>query len=144
MTILGDLTVDAPADLVWRIYSDIEHWPDWTDSVRTVRFLEGEAISVRARVEIKQPRLPLLEWVVTEVEDGRAWTWVASSLGSTTLAHHLLVPLDDSSTRVEQRIEHSGVLGRRVGALLEGQTRRYLDMEGRGLKLRCEARAAAG
>jgi hypothetical protein len=47
--------------------------------------------------------------------------------------------LDGSTTRVEQIIEQTGILGAPVGRLLRGLTRRYLAMEGAGLKHRCEA-----
>ena len=27
------IEIDAPATLVWQVFSDVERWPDWTASV---------------------------------------------------------------------------------------------------------------
>lgn len=78
----SSISIDAPADLVWEVFfTDVEHWPDWTASVTTLRGLDGAQLAVGRRFEIKQPRMPKLVWTVTELEPGTSWTWVQRSPG---------------------------------------------------------------
>ena len=95
-------------------------------------------IEVGNRFEIKQPRLPNLTWEVTEVEPGVSWTWCQRSPGATTFASHDVVPHGPERTLVRQRIHQRGPVGVVVGVLMWRLTKRYLDLEARGLKARSE------
>jgi hypothetical protein len=139
MIVQDDTTIAAPADAVWAVFTDVEAWPTWTASVTSVELVDGVPFGPTARARIKQPRFPSLVWAVTELDPGTSWTWVTRSPGATTSATHLLESLDDGRTRVTQTIEHRGVLGTLVGRLTKRLTRRYLAMEGAGLKQRVEA-----
>ena len=70
----------------------------------------------------------------------QCWTWVTHSPGATTAASHELKAIDGETTRVEQRIEQTGILGAVVGRLTRRLTRRYLAMEAAGLKELAEGR----
>lgn len=131
--------IDAPAGVVWRVFTDVERWPEWTASVTRIVPLDGPAIEVGRRFEITQPRLPKLVWEVTEVEPGRGWTWVQRSPGGTTLARHEVIAQGTDRTLVRQGIDQRGPVGTLVGALMRRTTRRYLTMEAEGLKARSEA-----
>jgi uncharacterized membrane protein len=136
----SSIEIDAPAAIVWQVFADAERWPDWTASVDRVVALDGPGIEVGQRFEIKQPRLPTVVWEVTEVDPGLSWTWRAHSPGATTLASHELVVQDDGRTLVRQRIDQRGPLGTAVGVLMRRLTRRYLDLEAKGLKAQSEQR----
>ena len=142
-TTSDEITVDAPAERVWQVYSDVERWPEWTASVSTARFEAVGPLAIGARVRIKQPRLPAVTWTVTALEPGRSWTWENRSPGATTSADHQLTPLDDGRTHVDLSIEQRGVLGRPLGWLLRRLTRRYLRLEAEGLR-RCSEERSAG
>ena len=129
----------APVEKVWAVYADVERWPDWTASVRSVELVEGDALAVGARARIDQPRLPRVTWTVTELTPGRSWTWENRSPGAHTVAWHVVTPVDSATTRVEQGIDQDGPIGGLVGRLYAGLTRRYLRMEAQGLKAACEA-----
>jgi hypothetical protein len=139
MIVQDDITIAASADAVWAVFTDVERWPAWTASVTSVELIDDLPFGPTARARIKQPRFPSLVWAVTELDPGTSWTWVTRSPGATTSATHLLQSLDDGRTRVTQTIEHRGVLGTLVGRLTKRLTRRYLAMEGAGLKQRVEA-----
>ena len=136
------IDIDAPVDVVWSVYSDVEHWPDWTASVTTVALSPAGPLAVGSRATIKQPRLPKVEWTVTALDAGREWVWENRSPGAVSVAAHSVRALDDGRTHVELWIDQRGVVGRAIGVLARRMTRRYLRMEAEGLKRQSEARAA--
>lgn len=130
--------IDAPAALVWDVFTDVERWSEWTASVTRIVALDGPGIAIGKRFEIKQPRLPKLVWEVTDVVPGQSWTWAQSSTGGTTSAVHTVSPIAEGRTAVRQELEQRGPVGGLVGRLMVGTTRRYLEMEAQGLKARSE------
>ena len=134
----SSIEIDAPAGRVWDVFVDVEHWSTWTASINVARALDGPGIEVGKRFEIRQRRFPKLVWEVTDVEPGRSWTWRQRSFGAETRATHEVVAQDPDRTLVRQRIEQRGPLGVVGGLLTRRLTRRYLDLEARGLKARSE------
>ena len=132
------IEIEAPAAAVWAVFADVERWPQWTASVDRITALDGAGLEVGTRYEIKQPRLPRLVWEVTEVAPGSGWTWRQRSPGATSLAIHEVVAMGPAQTLVRQRIEQSGPLGVVNGVLMRPLIRRYLRLEGAGLKARVE------
>ena len=134
----NSIEIDAPARLVWDVFADVERWPEWTASMKSVRPLDGPGIEVGRRFEIKQPKLPTFVWHVTEVVPGASWAWRQHSPGGTTIASHEVVSVAPERTLVRQRIDQRGPVGVVVGVLMRRLTNRYLDLEGQGLKARTE------
>ncbi len=130
--------IDAPAAVVWDVFSDVERWPEWTASVTRLAALDTRELLVGNRFEIKQPRMPKLVWEVTEVTPGTSWTWVQRSPGGLTVARHDVTPVGADRTGIHQGLEQRGPVGALVGLLMRSMTRRYLDLEAEGLKARCE------
>ena len=138
MIIESSVTIDAPASLVWEVFTDVERWPEWTASVTELVGLDGRELAVGKRFQIKQPKLPTLVWQVIDLEPGVSWTWAQWSTGGSTLAHHTLSPLPEGRTLVRQALDQRGPIGAIVGRLMRGTTRRYLAMEAQGLRDRSE------
>ncbi len=134
----SSIEIDAPPATVWAIFTDAPRWPEWTESVTSVEALDGHDLAVGNRFAIKQPGLPKVAWKVTAVAPGRSWTWTYTAPGNRTSASHELVDQGDGRTLVRQRIDQQGAIGAFVGALMRRRTRRFLDLESRGLKARCE------
>jgi uncharacterized protein YndB with AHSA1/START domain len=132
------IEVAAPVGRVWEVLTEVEGWPQWTDSVTSVRRLDEGPLAVGSRVEVSQPRIPIGTYTVTALEPGRAFSWEQRQPGSTVVAHHECTPLADGGTHVELRVVMSGVLGGLVGRLYARLTARYLVMEASGLKARAE------
>ena len=133
------IDVAASPDRVWEVLVDVERWPEWTDSVSSVRPLDPGPLTVGSRVEVSQPRIPTGTYTVTALEPGSAFTWEQRQPGSTVSAHHECAPLPDGGTRVELSVAMGGVVGGFVGRLYRRLTARYLAMEANGLKARAEA-----
>jgi uncharacterized membrane protein len=136
----SSIEIDAPAEVVWEVFTDVERWPDWTASVSRLTALDGEGLVPGRRFEIIQPKFPKLVWTVTAVDPGRSWTWTVRSFGATTHATHELVPIAGDRTMVRQRIDQQGPIGALVGRAVRGRTRRYLQLEAEGLKKTSEQR----
>jgi hypothetical protein len=97
-------------------------------------------LQVGSRVRIEQPRLPATVWTVSDLVEGERFTWTSTSPGVHTRASHRVVGTAAGS-RVTLSIDQAGVLGRWVGRLCGGLTRRYVEMEAAGLKQRSESSA---
>jgi uncharacterized membrane protein len=136
----SSIEIDAPAQTVWDVFADVERWPEWTASMERIVPLDGPAIEVGHRFEIKQPRMPNLVWEVTAVDPGVSWTWRQRSPGGTTFATHEVLPESTDRTLVRQRIDQRGPVGAAVGMLMHRMTKRYLRLEAEGLKARSEER----
>jgi uncharacterized membrane protein len=138
-----EATINAPASMVWDIYSDVEHWPDWTASIKTVKYVEGTGLELGNKAEIEQPKLPRATWTVTALTPGASWIWESRAPGVHTTAVHELEVVDANTTKVHTAIVQEGFLGAIVGRIWAKLTRTYLTMEADGLKSRSEARASA-
>lgn len=130
--------IDAPQQLVWDVFSHVERWPEWTASVTSLVGLDGSALAVGKRFAIKQPGMQKLVWKVTEVGPGSSWTWVQRSPGVHVTASHEVTALPGGRTLVRQQLDQRGVLGALVGRLMAKKTKRFLELEARGLKARSE------
>jgi len=134
----SSIEVDASMSDVWAIYADVQRWSEWTASIERVTPLDDADIEIGHRFQIKQPRFPKLVWEVTAVDPGESWTWRQRSFGSTVTASHDLIALGPDRTLVRQRIEQRGPLGVISGVFTKRLTKRYLYLEGQGLKARVE------
>jgi uncharacterized membrane protein len=113
MITTNSVRISAPAEVVWPVFSDVVGWPTWTRSVTPVEPLDGPALEPGRRFRIRQPRLPVLVWRVTDLDPGRSWTWPATGAGATTHARHRLQPDGDAVTVVTQGIDQRWAAGRR-------------------------------
>jgi uncharacterized membrane protein len=132
--------IDAPPARVYEVFSDVERWPEWTESVTSVERLDQGPLQVGSKARIKQPRLPVTVWEVTEVVEGSHFVWVATGPGTRTIGGHY-VEADGDGARAISRIEQYGPGGWLIGTLYKGLTNRYLEIESAGLKARSEKTA---
>jgi len=131
------IDIDAPAERVWAVISDVEDWPVWTPSVRSLRCLDPGPLRVGAHYRIKQPRLPTTTWIVTDLIEGESFTWTATGPGMLTSAQHRIEPTPTGS-RAFLSIDQEGIFGQFLACLMADLTHRYLSLEATGLKRRAE------
>jgi len=132
------LEIDAPPHLVWQVFTDVEHWPDWTPSVTSLVGRDGADLAVGRRFAIKQPGMSKLVWKVTEIDPGSSWTWVQRSPGVQVTARHWVSAQSGGGAVVRQQLEQRGIIGALVGRLMHKKTKRFLEQEAHGLKSRTE------
>lgn len=135
----ASVCIEAPIERVWKVFSDVEGWPEWTMSVRSASAGTDGVLRLGADVKIVQPLLSTRTYEVTAFEPGRSWTWVAASPGLRTTATHRLDVIDATTTLVQQTIRHQGPLARPVALTFGQLTNRYLTMEADGLRERSES-----
>ncbi|MFG1651387.1 SRPBCC family protein [Micromonospora sp. NPDC049275] len=130
--------IAADVEQVWAVLVDVARWPEWTASVRRAERGESGPLALGATARLTQPKLRPAVWRVTELTEGREFTWVSDTPGVHTRGEHRLLPLPDGRTRVELAIDQSGPLAGLIGRLYGGLLRRYLRLEADGLRARAE------
>ena len=138
MIIRDSVEIDAPPQLVWEVFSDVERWPEWTASVTSLVGRDGAGLDIGKRFAIRQPGMGKLVWKVTEIDPGSSWTWAQRSPGVSVTARHWVSALPGGRTLVRQELDQGGWLGALVGKMMVNKTKRFLDLEAKGLKARSE------
>ena len=133
-----DIAIDIAAkpDLVWQVITDVEHWPEWTPSVKSIRRLDKGPLVKGSRALVRQPKLPPAMWKVTEVND-RGFTWTSGLPGLWVIAHHSVEPAE-SGSRATLSLRYTGLLAPLVARLTRSVNDPYLKLEAEGLKKRSE------
>ena len=138
---MRSVAIAAPPERVFAVFSDVERWPQWTPSVTSVTLLQNGQLRVGSRARIRQPRLPVALWTVTEIVPDRYFVWEARAPGVTTVGWHVVESDTGSGSVATSRLEQHGPGGLLIGLLTARLTRRYLRWESDGLKAECEGRA---
>jgi uncharacterized protein YndB with AHSA1/START domain len=134
--------IDAPAQRVWEVLFDVARWPEWTPTIDSVERLEAGPLAVGSRTRIRQPKLPQAVWQVTEVVDGRNFTWQAKGPGMRTVGRHEVVP-DGTGSTVTLSIEQAGPMGAVAAVVWRRLTQRYIELEAESLDKRVSHEPAA-
>lgn len=130
-------TIDAPADLVWRTVVDVAKWAEWTPTITEIRVHGGGELKRGSVATVRQPKQPAREWTVTELADGRSFTWTSKGPGLRFSADHTVTTGPDKTT-VALTFSLEGPLAP-LATLLAGKAIRWaVDTEAASLKKRCE------
>ncbi len=138
MDIERTIDIAAPADRIWSILTDVERWPEWTESMTRLERLDTGPLAPGTRVRIRQPRLPVVVWTVQSVEPGRSFVWRHDGVGLHSVAGHS-IEVAESGARVTLSLAWEGWLAPLIRRIYGELSRRYVDLEAQGLKRRCES-----
>ena len=133
--------IGAPAGPVWEVLFDVARWPEWTPTIDSVERLDDRPFQVGSRARVRQPKLPPALWEVTEVVDGRSFTWEARGPGMRTIARHEVVP-DATGSEVTLSIEQTGPMGAVAALVWRRLTQRYIELEAESLDRRVTGASA--
>lgn len=132
------VTIAAPPEQVWEVLADVARWPERIPTVAAVERLDEGPLAVGSRTRLRQPRLPEAVWTVTELEEGRSFTWESRSPGVAISASHVVEPLA-GATRLTLSVVLSGPIAPVGWLMTKGLTKRYVETEAASI-----ARAAKG
>jgi carbon monoxide dehydrogenase subunit G len=128
--------VDARADVVWRTVADVEKWPEWTPTMTGID-LDGDELRVGATARVRQPRQPVRTWTVTELAEGRAFTWTSTGRGLRLSAEHA-VSTEGGRTNVRLSFSLTGPLAPLASLLAGRLIRQAVNTEAASLRVWCE------
>jgi uncharacterized membrane protein len=131
-------TASASPEDIWRLFVDVERWPEMSESMREVRRLDSGPLRVGSEAIVKQPRLPRTRWRVTELEPGRSFTWETSAGGMTTAGGHVVEASGEGAVITLTLREH-GPLAPLMNVVMGRLSRRYVTMEMEGFRKTAEA-----
>ena len=117
--------------------TNVELWPEWTESVQSVKRLDSGPFRLGSRARIKQPKFLPAIWEVTDIDPPRSFTWVTRSPGVIASGKHR-VEATSKGSKATLSVAYAGLLGGLVARLLGGVTDRFLMYEAAGLKQRSE------
>jgi uncharacterized membrane protein len=129
--------IDAPADLVWRLTTDVAAWPSFVPTVRDVQRLDDGPLRVGSATRLRQPGQSPAVWTVTRLEAGQEFAWQTTRFGLTMTGSHRL-DADRSGCRNTLTIEVAGRGSRLFGVLLGGLLRKAIRDENAGFKREAE------
>ena len=121
-------TIDAPAEVVWELATDVTTWPEYMPTVQSVERLEAGPLRLGARAMIKQPGQRPALWTVSEFTPGSTFSWVSQRRGMAMTGSHRVEP-DDAGTRSTLTLTMTGPLSPVLGPLLGPLMRRVLRTE---------------
>jgi len=132
------VSINAPPERVFDVMVDVERWPEWTESIRSIERLDSGEFGVGSKAKLRIRRSPSANvWTVTEVTPNRSFTWETNSGGVKGIASHLIEP-DGNGSKVTLTVDLSGIVATLFSPMIAGQSRKNVDMEAEGLKRRAE------
>ena len=130
--------INAAPEHVYSIISDVEKWPEITESVKSVELLTPGPLAVGSEARISQPKFGTRVWRVTAVEPGKSFTWETSGGGARMVATHTVTPRAGGST-LTLIVDSTGLAVKLFGWMMAGTGRRFMEIEAAGVKRRAEA-----
>jgi len=131
------IRIEAPPDAVWEVYADVERWPEWTPVMQKIERLEDGPLAPGSTTRIEAKGGPPSVWTVTELTDGRSFTWESSARGVNLVAWHV-IEADGNGSKVTLGVRMSGLMATLLGLFLRSMAKRNVKTEAEGLKRRCE------
>src|SRR6266853_1471448 len=98
-------TTAAPA-AVWRVWSDVNHWPEWNPDMNESR-IDG-SFNVAATAEIYTKSGGKHDVVVTHFEDGRSFELESTALPGTKMAIRATIAPSGAGSTITQGFEPRG------------------------------------
>ena len=130
------LETSATPATVWRVWSDVNPWPEWNPDMNESR-LDGP-LKLGATGMINTKSGGKHDVVVTYFEDGRSFELESTALPGTKMAIRATIAPSGAGSRITQGFEPRGVLAPIVGPMMGGTILKTFNSVLSGLKTRVE------
>ena len=129
-------TKAAPAR-VWRIWSDVNTWPDWNPDMKESRLNGPLQVGTTGMINTKSGGKH--DVVVTQFEDGRSFELESTAMPMTKLAIRATVTPTASGARIAQGFEARGLLAPIAGPMMAGMILGTFNAVLKGLAQKAES-----
>jgi hypothetical protein len=130
-----ETTVSPPQ--VWRVWSDVNHWPEWNPDMKESR-LDGP-LKLGATGMINTKSGGKHDVVVTYYEEGRSFELESTALPATKMAIRATIAPSVTGSRITQGFEARGLLAPIVGPMMSGPILKTFNSVLAGLKQKVES-----
>jgi uncharacterized protein YndB with AHSA1/START domain len=130
------LDTKASPTVVWRVWSDVNHWPQWNPDMNESR-LDGP-LKLGATGMINTKSGGKHDVVVTHYEEGHSFELESTALPGTKMAIRATITPSGSGAFISQGFEPRGLLAPIVGPMMGGQILKTFNAVLAGLKQRVE------
>lgn len=135
------IDIDARPEDVWAVLSDVKRWGEWTPTVKSFEWVEGDILAEGAKARLELEGAPRAVWTVREVDEGQSFSWESNVRGVRTVGGHVIEPREAGS-HVVLSLDYSGFMATLFRPMIARVSRRNMAMEADGLKRASEARSA--
>lgn len=139
MVLEDTIEINAPAERVWQVTTDVEVWPKWAPAMERIRREDSGDFKLGSSALIKQKQMPETRWTVTEIHQGHHFSWATRIMGMDMIATHVITPGERAVTSL-LRIEMDGLPIKLLGFIIKPLVMNALKDENKGLKHYCESR----
>jgi hypothetical protein len=109
----------APADKVWKIWSDMSTWGDWNPNVSTMDWTGGFANGTNGIMNTRAGQHHKMKLV--DVVPGRSFALLTGVVPGTTFRFNCRIEPAGGKTKISQYVEVKGPLGPLLGGMLGPQ-----------------------
>ncbi len=127
---------DAAPAKVWRIWSDVDRWPDWNPDMNQSRLDGPLRLGTTGMIDTKSGGKH--DVVITHYEDGKSFELESTALPGTKMAIRATVTPTEAGTRITQGFEPRGLLAPVVGPMMSGSILKTFNSVLDGLKRKVE------
>jgi hypothetical protein len=133
----ASLETTAPPAKVWRVWSDVNHWPEWNPDMNESRIDGPLKLGATGMINTKSGGKH--DVVVTQYEDGRSFELESTALPGTKMAIRASIAASGAGSRITQGFEPRGLLAPIVGPMMGGAILKTFNSVLGGLKQKVEA-----
>ncbi len=132
----ASLETSAGPTEVWRIWSDVNSWPEWNPDMKESRLNGPLAVGTTGMIDTRSGGKH--DVVVTHFEAAKSFELESTAMPGTKMAIRATVTPIGSGTRISQGFEARGLLSPVVGRLMGGTILKTFDSVLEGLKKKAE------
>jgi len=131
------LETKASPDRVWRVWSDVNHWPEWNPDMKESRINGPLKLGATGMIDTRSGGKH--DVVVTHFEDGHSFELESTALPGTKMAIRATITPRGSGSFISQGFEPRGLLAPIVGPMMGGTILKTFNSVLNGLKQKVES-----